>query len=306
MSQRLFTREELNDCARSGAERVTSAMELLEPTAALEIFDHVVALYRRFHQLYHGWMASITAFATDHYGHTAAAEITALDDVLALSAQEGFSLEKVAALQGDAGPRLRDLLEAGDRRGALALFGEIEAGARGLHDFYRDAVSTFLSRIYRRYGVDQLAASLRASSEFDWMPWMLEEIETDPRERLIAWAELLGVGNFASIAIEEDDEKFTIRQNPCGSCGRQHRDGRYEAPWNLAIVNEKHEITYGQGDTTAYRSHIPMMHYVMPMERIGAPWPLIRCPRSRTGTCHIYLYKNPRQTVPQAEASWSP
>jgi hypothetical protein len=305
MPKKIFTESELADLARSGAERAHDAIDTLPPADALAVCQHVIGLYRGFHQLYHGWMASISTFVTERHGHTAAAEITALDDVLALSAREGFSLEQVALLQSDLDATLRKDLEAGNRAEAKSFYSAVESGARGLHDFYRDAVSMFLSRIYRRYGVDDLEASLRASSELDWMPWMLEEIESDPRARLIAWAELLGVGNFATLAIEEDDEKFIIRQDPCGSCGRQHRDGRYDEPWNLAMVGEKHALTYGEGPTTIYRSHIPMMHYVMPMERIGAPWPLIRCPREKAGICRVHLYKNPRQPVDGSEASWS-
>lgn len=305
MTERMFTGQELAAHARSGAERVAEAIETQSPAGAVATFLHVVDLYRRFHQLYHAWMASIGVFATERYGHAVAAEISALDDVLALSANDGFSLEHVALLQSDPQTTLRKYLDAGERTAAKRFYDAVESGARGLHDFYRDAVSMFLSRIYRRYGVEDLAASLRASGELDWMPWMLEEIETDPRERLIAWAELLGVGNFATIAIEEDDEKFVFRQDPCGSCGRQHDGGRFEDPWNLAMVSEPHAITYGDGPTTIYRAHIPMMHYVMPVERIGAPWPLIRCPRSKGGTCLVHLYKNPRQAVAESEASWS-
>jgi hypothetical protein len=196
-------------------------------------------------------------------------------------------------------------LAARDLDGARRFFAEVETGARDLHDFYRDYVSTLLSNVYRRYGVDVLAECLRASSEKDWMPWMLTEVDTPPRERLIAWAELLGVGNFATIRIEEQADRFVMIQDPCGSCGRQHLGGRYDPPWNLATIVEPHATTYGTGGCTAYRAHIPMMHYVMPLERIGAPWPLIQCPRSKEGQCKVTLFKDTRQPVAPAEAGWS-
>ena len=82
-------------------------------------------------------------------------------------------------------------------------------------------VSALLSYVYRHFGTDALEACLRYSSEKGWMPWMMEDVTHDPATRLREWARLLCVGNFATLTIEEDDEKFLIVQNPCGSCGRQ-------------------------------------------------------------------------------------
>ncbi len=303
--RRLFTEEELALHGRGGRERFLDALGCGDPEEAIRVLEKILARYRQFHELYHGWTASLHSFLAERYGHEVASRLTALDDVLARSGEAGLDLEALVAFRDDPARAIRERLDAGDTAGVRTRFDAIEAGARGLHDFYRDAVSTVLSRIYREFGVEALAASLRASSEKDWMPWMLEEIESDPKTRLVEWAELLAVGNFGSIAIEEDDEKFVIVQSPCGSCGRQHRGGRYDAPWNLAVVQEKHPITYGTGGTTVYRAHIPMMHSIMPRERIGAPWPLIRCPRQKGGSCRIHLYKDPRQPVPDELSSWS-
>ncbi|MGE0337168.1 MAG: hypothetical protein AB7O21_16445, partial [Gammaproteobacteria bacterium] len=103
------------------------------------------------------------------------------------------------------------------------------------------------------------------------------------------------LGNFASIRIEEDDEKFILHQDPCGSCGRQIRQGCHAPPVDLAIVKEKHPITFNAGNVTVYQAHLAVMHTIMPIERIGAPWPAIRCPAGASGgPCQIVLFKNPR------------
>lgn len=304
MSKRLFDQKELDALCKSGLVRVGEAIDRGDPDLATETVATVIALYRRFHQVYHGWSVSLSAFAAERFGHEAAAEIMSLDAVLARSARSGFSLDDIALLDEDPVSAVRDLLEGGDAPAAKALFSRVDSGARGLHDFYRDAVTTELSRVYRRGGVETLEACFRASSELDWMPWMMAETQDPPRDRLIAWADLLSVGNFGVLAIQEEDDKFVIRQDPCGSCGRQVREGRYKAPWNLAIVEDDHATTYGQGGVPIYRTHIPMMHYVMPVERIGAPWPLIRCSRKKEGVCRIHLYKDPKQKVPADAAAW--
>ena len=160
-------------------------------------------------------------------------------------------------------------------------------------------MSSLLSHVYHEYGVDTLNQCLRYSSEKGWMPWMMEDITHDAKTRLQDWTRLLAVGNFATFLITEDDEKFVITQNPCGSCGRQQQDGRYDPPWHLAVIKEPHPITFTRGNVTAYRTHIAVMHTIMPIERIGAPWPVIQCPRTKADKCQILLYKNPRQAAPE-------
>ena len=54
---------------------------------------------------------------------------------------------------------------------------------------------------------------------------MLEDVTHGVRQRLREWTALL-LGNFASFRLEEDDEKFVLYQDPCGSCGRRSRSSR--------------------------------------------------------------------------------
>ena len=305
MGDRLFNDEELAALAMSGADRVAKALKTGTAAEAERVFDHVLEQYRAFHDLYHGWTASLFAFLNDNYGHEVCKSLTHIEDVLAHSARVGLSLDAVRIFQEDTKRVFAAKFQAGDFNGAGELYQNVERGARDLHDFYRDFVSTMLSRVYREYGVDALADCLRASSEKDWMPWMEEEINDDPRNRLVVWAELLGVANFGNITIEEHDDRFVMIQNPCGSCGRQHRGGRYDEPWNLAMIEEAHPTTYSTGGCTVYRSHIPMMHYVMPVERMGGPWPLIQCPKEKSGHCRVTLFKDPKQSIPDSEVGWS-
>ncbi len=305
MSERLFTQEELDWLALSGAERVRRALDTGDIAHIRETLAHVLGLYRQFHDLYHGWTASLFVHLNDQYGHEVTKASTHIEYTLARSAAVGMNLNAVRAFMEQPEDRFAARLAAGDRAGAYELYLEIERGARDLHDFYRDYVSFILSKVYRDHGVDALERCLRASSEKDWMPWMMQEIDDDPKARLVTWAELLGVANFGSIRIEEQPDRFVMIQDPCGSCGRQHRGGRHDDPWNLAVIEERHPITYGTGRATAYRTHIPVMHYLMPVERIGAPWPLIQCPREKAGRCRVTLFKDPRAAVPASEACWS-
>jgi hypothetical protein len=55
-----------------------------------------------------------------------------------------------------------------------------------------------------------------------------------------------------------------------------------------------------EGDVTVYQAHIAVMHTIMPIERIGAPWPAIDCAKGATGgTCRVMMYKDPRTAAPE-------
>lgn len=305
MTERLFTKDELEWLALSGAERVRRTLARGDAPRAREEFVKVIGLYRQFHDLYHGWTSSLFAHLNATYGHEFTKASTHLEYTLARHAEIGMKLDGVRVFMEAPEEHFAARLAAEDSAGAFEYYLEVERGARDLHDFYRDYVSYIMSNVYKAHGVHALEQCLRASSERDWMPWMMQDIEAGPRERLVIWAELLGVANFGSLTLEEHDDRFVMIQNPCGSCGRQHRGGRYDDPWGLAVVTEKHPITYGQGGVTTYRTHIPVMHYLMPLERIGAPWPLIQCPRSKSGQCRITLFKDSRQGIPSRDACWS-
>lgn len=296
---RLFTQAELNLMCRNGTERVEAALASGDKAHAKEVYADVEKAFREFHEIYTKWVATIFEFLFKHHGHEAMAKAVPLEGMLAGALRMGLSLKEVMTASDSPQRRMEAFIDAGDNAGAKKFYGEVEKACRDLHDFYREWVTASLSHVYREYGVEELERCLRYSSEKGWMPWMMEDITHDVQSRLRDWTRLLVVGNFAIISIEEDDEKFILTQNPCGSCGRQQNDGRYDPPWNLASVKEKHPITFNQGDVTAYRTHIAVMHTIMPIERIGAPWPVIQCPKTKGEKCHIFLYKNPRQAAPE-------
>ena len=210
-----------------------------------------------------------------------------------------MSVGEVLNCSASAKDRMATLIDAGDMEEVKKVYAYMEKGFQDLHDIYREWASLLLSHVYREYGVDALEQCLRFSSEERWMPWMMEDIEQGPKERLQNWVALL-LGNFASLRIEEDDEKFTLFQDPCGSCGRQIRQGCYQPPLNLALVSELHPITFLDGNVSVYQAHIAVMHTIMPIERIGAPWPAIVCEKgAKGGLCRVIMYKDPRTAAPE-------
>jgi len=297
-AQRLFTQSELDALCLPAAERVFAAIESGDKAHAKAVYTDVENAFREFHEIYQRWTATILEFLYERHGHDAMVRALPLETILAGAFRTGATIEEVLTVSSSPLRRMAELIDAGDKAGGKRFYLDLEKAFRDLHDLYRDWVTSLLSHVYREYAVEGLNQCLRYSSEKGWMPWMMEDITHDVKVRLRDWVRLLAIGNFASLRIEEDDEKFVITQDPCGSCGRQHRDGRYEPPWDLAVVREKHPITFNLGNVTAYRTHIAVMHTIMPIERIGAPWPAMECPQTKDAPCRILMYKNPRQAAP--------
>lgn len=293
---RLLTDDELRDLARSPRQRVGDAVAAADWSAAQATWSEVRTLYYDFLLLYRRWVASLQEFVLNSAGREALADASRLDAVVSAMLARGISAADVTAASDSAPDRVMEALQRRDGAAAMAAFDATERGIRQAHDYLRDWISSLLSWVYRKRGLGALRDALRHSSELFWMPWMMEDITHPPERRVREFARMLQ-SNFATVRVEEDDEKFTIIQDPCGSCTRQHMDGVYEGPNALAVVTEPDPLSFMQGNVTIYRTHIPVMHFMMPIERIGAPWPVILCPSAKGGVCRVLLYKDPRQAA---------
>jgi len=194
-------------------------------------------------------------------------------------------------------------LAALEPQALLARFDALADQRRAVHDLYHDWVSAGLSHVYRRFGVEALEDCLRQTGRLTLLRWMPRDLANPPEQRVRRWAAML-LGNFARIQIEEDDEKFVLSQSLCGSCGRQLEAGCYGAEPGFAIVRERHPISFNRGDVPVYRTHVAVLHYLVPIQQSGVPWPAIACPAGQApGPCRLLLYKDPART-PTSHWSW--
>jgi len=178
-----------------------------------------------------------------------------------------------------------------------------EQTARDDHDHGLDGVCALLSHVYRTHGIDALHASIEHAGDRTLLAWMPEDVVRDPVTRIRTWAGMLQ-GNFAAIRVDEHDDRFVITQDPCGSCGRQLAAGRHPGPFDHATVTETHPITFERGDVPVYRTHVAVMHFLVPEARTGVPWPVVACPRGTVAApCRIHLYKDPLDPTARLDAA---
>jgi len=299
MSERLFTQAELDALCVPPRDQLSAVLASGDKAAAKIKYGELEDAFRAFHEIYYRWVALEQAFLYENYGHEGLFKAVSISPIVVHAMRLEMTSEELLEGGKSAKAEMSALIDTASLETVMHRYDALERGFRNLHDLYREWLSLLLSHVYREYGVDALEKCLRHSSDARWMPWMLEDVTHDVRQRLREWMALL-LGNFASIRLEEDDEKFILYQDPCGSCGRQIRQGCHAPPVDLAIVKEKHPITFMQGNVTVYQAHLAVMHTIMPIERIGAPWPAIRCPAGASGgPCEIVMFKNPRSAAPE-------
>ncbi len=291
--------DELAELGRSPRAELVGALAD-NPYEAVEVFRRIDRAYRNFIDGFGTWIATVQSFVADHYGTNGLRQVSSADDVYRSVLLHGPTEEDVAEYRlTDRADRIERLIDRGDHEAAMVCYDALEAGYRRIHDVERDRVASALSQVYRAWGPDVLEACIRFTGEHTLLEWMPHDLSRPAEVRVRQWA-AMQKGNFAEITVTETDDAFVISLHPCGTCGRQVADGCYGQNLDLAVVTEDHPLTFGRGPVPVYRTHVAVMHFLIPMERTGVPWPVIRCPAGLDAEpCRVMLFKNPEATPPE-------
>jgi hypothetical protein len=295
MADRFFTEQELTALSRTPRQELVDCLEGGGAVGPL-----VASIARSYRDQIGGsrsWVGSIFAHICERHGQEGLARaVAATSRFFVALAAVGGSPPDAEGMTDDfdgAVDRVAERAQAGDRDAALALYDAFETAGRVVQDTYCDWLSSLLSEVYRSWGPDELEDLHRYCAQRTLLPWMTVDIHNAPEKRLVRWVRMLK-GHFSVLRVREDDEKFVLVQDPCGTCSRQILAGRYHPPFNLAVVEEEHVLTWGRGSTPVYRTHVPVWHVAMARERLGVPWPVNRCPAGLgAGPCETFLYKDP-------------
>ena len=298
--QRLLTQSELAELSQPPRAALVDALAN-GPETAIEVFKRIDRSYRNFIDGFGEWIANTLRFMGEHYGTASLAQMGSADDAYRSALLHGLTDEDITGRhQSDRADRIARLIEESDYDGAIAAFDDLEASYRRIHDVERDRVASVLSQVYRAWGPDVLEESIRFAGEQMLLGWMPHDVARPAEVRVRQWA-AMQKGNFSDITVAETDDAFVISLHPCGTCGSQVSDGCYGETLDLAVVEEDHPLTFGRGPAPIYRTHISVMHFWLPVEHTGVPWPVIQCPAGMgAAPCRITLFKDPAATPPEA------
>ena len=114
---------------------------------------------------------------------------------------------------------------------------------------------------------------------------------------------LSGPGRLGDVEIEEQDERWVIRFDPCGSGGRTYRadaeEGtppRMASPFNYGVTTRKHDWAWNTEGVCLYCVHCCQLQERNPIARFGYPVRVVEPPTwpdDPQRKCTWFVYKDP-------------
>ena len=189
--------------------------------------------------------------------------------------------------------RIVEAVRADDVASAKALLEERDRQHAVIHDQFIAIKAGFYDYVGKLFGGRRLEAILRHTGERQrdgFERWEAMAVEDFVR----ASAHLLA-SHMGAVRVTEDEDKFTIEQDPCGSGGRLMRDGAYDGANGLHRVAAAQPMTFGKGDFPSYCAHCAIWNNVQCIEWFGHPQWCIDHPATPAEPCRIHIYKDPRR-----------
>jgi hypothetical protein len=209
--------------------------------------------------------------------------------------------EELAELSRPTMDRAIEAIEAGETERALELCRAMKHEWRFLHDLMAESMLGLVTYIQEAFGEEHVADAWRRSMQRGWRRDIGEILRRDRRQIVEALAatwrahSTSGVGpEPGAFTIEEDEEKFTFRMNPCGSGQRLWRRGMYHGEDAYGVTTRAHDWSYGRTQFPLYCTHCTFMNELLPIKWYGMPlYPSDPPDDYDRDPCTWYWYKDP-------------
>ncbi len=193
-----------------------------------------------------------------------------------------------------------EALDRGDIAAARRWIARNEETKEYIHDMYVAWVPRLLSLVHERLGEDQFPAILRESVRAFIEPLYAARKQLRDAGGMKAWMEFIvdvWRQHCGAWTVEEDDEKFTMTQKPCGSGGQMVNRGVYDGILGERKYAASGFHTFSRPGMPLYCGHCVFGHMVLPMQATGEPlWCHDRekpFPEKPGDPCVHYFYKDP-------------
>jgi hypothetical protein len=181
---------------------------------------------------------------------------------------------------------------------------------KALHDLFCDWIWDLLTQVAKRHGEQEMFETLRDAQS----TWMLKRtwkgfLGLSIEQRVQFSAEMMrahhsGPQQDGGIEVIEEQDRFVIKVDPCGSGGRMRRgdpvDGtpsRLGQPYNFGKTSKGYDWSWGKQDVPYYCVHC-CVNEIMPMEWGGHPMWVTAYDPDAGKPCAWYVYKT-AEAIPE-------
>lgn len=102
------------------------------------------------------------------------------------------------------------------------------------------------------------------------------------------------------VEVAEDDEKWVMSFDPCGTGGRMRRGDsasgqtpRHKPPFAFAVTESAHDWSWNRKGVCLYCAHCAVVNEILPIETTGAPMRVTDYPDDADRPCRWTIYKRP-------------
>jgi hypothetical protein len=305
----------------STVQHVEDALHAGRSELAAEFIDYFMEEAKVCHVIYRSWENGLGSWLRregmdDDAWATEAARLRRL---LRFPDGEDFDpvprWDRLGAHAGSLANRIRGGETSGND--AIAEFDQLREEWRQLHDRWVDFYGGVLTFVASAFGEARLEDAFRGMiQEFiqeRYMPFDLRERDykdTLFRNLYITFegmrAHLSGAARRGDLELEEHDDRWEIRFDPCGSGGRFLRGDtvegtgpRPEPPYSFGVTQEEHDWAWNKKGVCYYCAHCCFTFEVLPLERWGHPLKVVDPPTYPDGVtrqpqqkCQWTIYKS--------------
>ncbi len=270
-----------------------------------EYVDYLVEETERIYGIFSTWLPELRAYGEQHLPEVEV-HYRRLADALGCDPP----LQTAATLAAGLLDACHAAIEAGDVATLEARLSDVREQLREPHDRQAEWCWALLTLYRDELGEERMEEILRVTEE----PWVAPRYaalaEMTPREIFELTIEgmrghLGGQDRVGEVDVQEDDEKYVLSFDPCGTGGRMRRGDEArgqvpaaELPELFGVTEEAHDWSWQREGVCIYCAHCAVVNEILPIEHLGAPMRVTEHPQSPEDPCRWTIYKS-RDAVPE-------
>lgn len=206
--------------------------------------------------------------------------------------------------------KIVEAIDAGRYEEAKALAMYMVPEGKSLHDLFCDWIWDMLTKTAETQGEEGVYRLLRSTQE----TWMMKRTwkglsKMSVEERVYVNAEVMrshrcGPKQLGDIEIIEDEHRYSIKMDPCGSGGRMRRGDPVEGtpsrlgpPYNFGATKRGYPWSWGRKNVPYYCIHCAV-NEILPIEWGGHPLWVTGYADDASQPCCWHFYKRP-ELIPE-------